>query len=90
MGRTMILAGMIALLIAPAVDAAEYVPGKTRDDGLYVPPHFRVAAGSLHAAEVWFDALRRDQALLDERDKAPPPASAGAPPAPANPPAYRF
>lgn len=81
MARTMVLTAAILLLSAPVVLASDYVPGDTREGGVYVPPHFRGPDHRPHPAEVWFDALRRDKALL-EHDKSPLPGSGGSPPAP--------
>lgn len=80
MGRATLAAGALALLMATAGHAGEYVPGKTRADGLYLPPHFQGSAQVVNAAEAWFEALTLQQGG-DEADKLPP-AAAGAPPAP--------
>lgn len=81
MGRTVLVAGLIALLAAPLGQASTYVPGQARKDGLYVPPHFRAASDDRHAAEAWFETLRRDGGELHKGKLSPPPAAA-APPAP--------
>ena len=80
MGRTTWAAGLIAMMLGPVGHAGEYVPGKTRDDGLYLPPHFRGAGHMVEAAEAWFDALPKKDPLGDPGKL--PPAAAGAPPAP--------
>lgn len=81
MARSIVLAAAIVLLSAPLALASSYVPGHTRDGGLYVPPHFRDADRPPHPAEAWFDALQRDKASLGNERSALP-GSAGSPPAP--------
>lgn len=80
MGRAMLAAAAMALLAASHGHAGEYVPGKTRADGLYLPPHFQGTAPMVQAAEAWFEELRRSGSA-DDAAKLPP-AAAGAPPAP--------
>lgn len=80
MGRTLLAAGAMALLAASLAEAGEYVPGTTRADGLYLPPHFRGTAQMVQAAEAWFDDLARSGAAT-AADKLPP-GAAGSPPAP--------
>ena len=81
MVRGVVLAVAVVLLSTPVGLASDYVPGRTRDGGVYVPPHFQGPDHRVHPAEAWFDALQRDKALL-EPDKEGVPGSAGSPPAP--------
>lgn len=81
MVRGMVLTVAMVLLAAPVGLASDYVPGRTRDGGLYVPPHFRDGDRPPHPAEAWFDALQRDKASLGNERSALP-GSAGSPPAP--------
>ena len=83
MKRIMLVAGTLAMLGVPVADAAEYVPGKTRADGLYIPPHFRAATERVHAVEAWFDALLRQESRHGA-DKLPS-GAAGSPPVPSAP-----
>lgn len=79
MNRIMLVASAIAMLVGPPGQAAEYVPGKMREDGLYIPPHFRAASQRVHATEAWFDALVGKEPA-DHAGKLPP-AAATSPPA---------
>jgi hypothetical protein len=73
---------VIQLVVASGADAAQYVPGRYRADGLYVQPHFRADGDRVGSAEAWYDAMWRDQARLELEVGAAklPPAAAGSSP----------
>ena len=81
MARSLVLATTIVLLAVAPAAAIDYVPGSTRDGGIYVPPHFRSGDRPVHPAEAWFHVMQRDKAAIDQA-KAPPAAAGGSPPAP--------